>query len=161
MTMKNSPTEHRSRTGLWAILACCFGSISAAPLAEEAIVAVFHNGSRTILDSQAANELRKRCEAQLMSADSILRLAVSKSFIEGLRRQGLAVEIEYQIPKVLAKGNRTIEIKRLLIPLSGDLAGPITTIFYGTKEYESGPYRNSRGSEELLNLVQELGLDKR
>jgi hypothetical protein len=127
---------------------------------DGATVTVFHDGSKTILSSETADVLRKQCEAQLMSADSILRLAVSKPFIERLRKQGLAVEIEYDVSKVFVINNKTIEIKHLLIPLSGDLAGSITTIFYGMNEYESGPDRNRRGSDELLSLVRELELDK-
>lgn len=108
------------------------------------------------LEPGAHHDLVRACEAQLTGADGILRLAVQDSLIATLRDTELTLEIHYPAPRrfTLDMGGRTLELSRLLIPLSGEYAGPVTTLFYGTEDHWSaGPLRNSRGTEALQALI--------
>jgi hypothetical protein len=125
---------------------------------SDATVTLYSGGKKTQIN-QKAGELIASAEAQLRSADAIIRLAVTPELIRNLQTNGTALEIRYGKPKffVLSIG-RTIEAQRLLIPLSGELSGEITTIFYGgPSSYVAGPYRNKKGTAEITKLVSEIG----
>lgn len=125
-----------------------------------AAIVVHDHGRQTrlTLDSPKARELAGRCEEQLRTADSVLRLAVTPQRIQEILDKEVAVEVLYGSTATftVSFGMREIKIRRLLIPLTGELAGEVTTIFYGNKRYEAGPYRNRRGSEEIRALVTGL-----
>lgn len=146
--------------GLISLLLLLMGNGRAA--ASQVELRVFDHGKRLAVagDSPAARELVSRCEEQLRMADTVLRLAVSPSLLQNLREQELVVEILYAEPRTLARdhpGHTTLRVGRLLIPLTGDLSGEITTIFQGESRYLSGPYRNRQGTAELKELVDKLG----
>lgn len=112
-------------------------------------------------DSPAGRKLVAECEHQLESANDLLRLAVSPSRLDGLRDKEWVVEVTFAQARVVQSpfGRSPLRVRRLLIPLSGDLAGPLTTIFYGDAQYVSGPYRNDHGTGKLVQLAAELGFD--
>ena len=118
------------------------------------------NGHRTALPAErvVASGLLALCEAQLTGADGVLRLGVSTQSIDVLRRDVPVLEITYPAPKHfrVALGGREVSASRLLIPLAGDLAGSVTTIFYGNPDYQSGPLRNTKGTAEIAGLVQSM-----
>jgi len=121
---------------------------------------LFDHGRRTAVAAvdPTARELVARCEDQLLTADNILRLAVTPALIQNIQDKELAVEIRYREPKdfLIPFNQQTLHPLRLLIPLTGELAGGVTTIFHGTAQYGAGPYRNRRGTENLLKLVNRL-----
>ena len=119
---------------------------------------VYEDGRKYELSADAlrSSGLLDACEAQVRGATSVLRLGVSSATIEAQRNAGLALEIAYPAPQhfVLAMGGRTIDVTRILIPLAGELSGSVSTIFFGTPGYESGPLRHSQGTAELVRLVR-------
>lgn len=126
----------------------------------EAVVVVHDHGRQTrlALDSPRVRELAGQIEDQLRTADSVLRLAVTPQRIQNILDKEVAVEILYGSTATFTVSalEREVSTKRLLIPLTGDLSGEVTTIFYGVDRYEAGPYRNRRGSEPLRLLVAAL-----
>ena len=84
------------------------------------------------------------------STASQLRLIVDTSDIDKIKRSERSVEILYDQPKTFRLGKapnetKTIELDRLLVPLSGRHARAtgadrFTTLFYGVRRYSSGPY---------------------
>jgi len=127
----------------------------------ESVKAVVHVQGRTVeIAAQTVRDsgLVQACEQQVLGATSVLRLGVSSATIEQQRRIGLAVELSYEQPRrfVLAGMGRTIEVSHMLIPLAGDLAGGITTVFFGNPQYQAGPLRNDQGTAELARLVKSL-----
>ena len=133
---------------------------AARPAAADVQAAAYLDGRRTTLpaDRVLASGLVALCEAQLTSADGVLRLGVSSQSIEALRREVPVLEITYPAAKQfrLALGGREISASRLLIPLAGDLAGSITTLFYANPDYQSGPLRNSKGTADIAGLVKSM-----
>ncbi len=109
-------------------------------------------------DAPEAAELISRCEDQLRTADGMLRLAVTSRRIEEIRRSVKAVEILYSKPAAftLSHSGRKVEVQRLMIPLTGELAGEVTTIFHGKEAYGAGPLRNRRGTAEIQQVVERL-----
>src|SRR5262245_46289008 len=106
----------------------------------------------------AVQELVAHCEKQLETADDILRLAVTPSLIQEVRAKELAVEIRYAEPKafVIAFNKQTLRPLRLMVPLTGEYAGEVTTIFHGTTQYGAGPYRNSSGTAAIRAIAETL-----
>ena len=133
---------------------------TARSAAADVQAAAYLDGRRTTLpaDRVLASGLVALCEAQLTGADGVLRLGVSSQSIEALRREVPVLEITYPAAKHfrLAPGGREISASRLLIPLGGDLAGSITTLFFGNPDYQSGPLRNTKGTAEIAGLVKSM-----
>ncbi len=122
-------------------------------------IAVHHQGRRLPVpsDSATAVELGSLCLRQFETADSVLRLAVGKATIGDLRRHETAVELWFEPARDLTVGStgRTLTVHSILIPVSGELAGEVTTLFYATgSAYASGPLRNSAGTSQLGELVR-------
>jgi hypothetical protein len=144
-----------------SLLAACVSWLPMTRAAAAELQVVAHVEGRHVelpADRVAASGLVALCEAQARSAGSVLRLAVSADTIAAQRREALALEILYPAPRqfVMAAGNRSLTVSRLLIPLSGELSGSMSTIFWGNPNYESGPLRNALGTAELARLVQTL-----
>ena len=133
---------------------------TARSVAADVQAAAYLDGRRTTLpaDRVLASGLVALCEAQLTGADGVLRLGVSSQSIDTLRREVPVLEIIYPAAKHfrLALAGREISASRLLIPLGGDLAGSITTLFYGNPDYQSGPLRNTKGTAEIAGLVKSM-----
>jgi hypothetical protein len=102
-----------------------------------------------------------RSENQLKTANSIFKLAVGENLIRDLYKNEISVEIRYPKLKtfIIPINNLEIKAQRLLIPITGEFAGKITTIFYGNASfYSSGPYVNSEGTKDFEYLVESLGI---
>ena len=108
--------------------------------------------------SPGVEDLVALCEEQLQAADGMLRLATTPALIQQIREEEVAVEIVYSRPATftVSFNRQTLHPLRLLIPLTGDLAGAVTTIFHGKTQYEAGPYRNRKGTAEIVALVARL-----
>ena len=123
-------------------------------------VTIFDHGKQIAVASPevTVRELVARCEERLQTADGILRLAVTPALIQDIQDKELAVEIRYREPKdfLIPFNHQTLHPLRLLIPLTGEFAGGITTVFHGTTQYGAGPYRNKRDTEDLVKLVTQL-----
>lgn len=146
---------------LRSLLAASLPWWPAARLAAADVQATAYlDGRRTPLPAERvqASGLVALCEAQLTGADGVLRLGVSSQSIDALRRDVPVLEIVYPAAKRfrVAVGGREISASRLLIPLGGDLAGSITTLFYGNPDYQSGPLRNTQGTGKIAGLVKSM-----
>jgi hypothetical protein len=96
----------------------------------------------------------------LQTADNVLRLATTPELIQGLRAREVALEIVYRRPQsfVIGFNKQTIQVDRLLIPLTGEFAGGgPTTMFHGGSTYAAGPYRNSQGIAGIVEIARALG----
>jgi hypothetical protein len=109
-------------------------------------------------DKPAVQGLVALAEERLHSADNLLRLAVTPGLITGIQQSELVIEFRYARPHTLEIPFRkkTITLERLLIPLTGDFAEGVTTIFLGYPEYAAGPYRSKGTPDQLRKLAEEL-----
>jgi hypothetical protein len=148
---------------LGALLARWAIGTAAADLSTVEAVSVYVRGQQRDLapDAVEVRELVTRCEQQLRDADDLLKLAVTPQTIRRIQATEVALEIRYRTPPTLqvAANGLTLRPLRLLIPLTGELAGSVTTIFHGRNAYDAGPYRNRAGTGQLASLVRELGVD--
>ena len=159
---RHSPLPGPRRV-LRALLALCAWPLAAphAVAGAPAVRAVLSVAGRRLElppERLAHSALVELCEAQVRGADGVLRLAVSNDTIAVLQRDAMTVELVYAEPRTfaLAVGGGSIVANRLLVPLSGELAGSITTIFHGNPEYRAGPLRNQRGSAGIASAVDAL-----
>lgn len=136
---------------------------AAAPglAADELQVLVFEDGRSQALDLDAVRRsgLLAVCEGQLRGSTSVLRLAVSNETVRHMQNAGLSLELRYPQSQrfVLgALGDRVVPASRVFVPLSGELAGDVSTWFLGDPAYRSGPLRNKAGTAELARHVQAL-----
>jgi hypothetical protein len=126
------------------------------------VTVVLHQGGRATTiakNGPAVDAVVQEVEAQLRSADGVLRLGVTPELIEQLEKDEIVVEIQYRDPPSLIVGfnKNTVRPRRLLVPLTGDYAEGMTTIFHATKEFDAGPYRNSKGVAALKQLIEKTG----
>lgn len=133
--------------------------LEARRLPPEASVIVYDRGRRQPVarDARGVAELVAACEDRLREADGSLRLAVSRQLIDKIQATETALEIVYPEQRTFELtrlGGRTVRARRLLIPLTGELAGEVTTLFVGDARYENGPLRIRQDTEELRRLWQ-------
>lgn len=110
-------------------------------------------------EAGAASELVARCTEQFESADGILRMAVSEHTIQELTSNETVVELWFAEPRAFVIGfnNRSVVAQRVLVPLTGELAGDVTTLFYGSgRSWAAGPLRNRRGTAAIAELAEAL-----
>jgi hypothetical protein len=122
-------------------------------------VTIYDRGEITRLpaDRDESQLLITLAEDRLRSANNVLRLAVTPGLIAGIQRSELAVEIGYAQPQTFAIfGKKEIKPKQLLLPLTGDFAEGVTTIFVGYPQYAAGPYRARGAPDRLRELVNRL-----
>jgi len=128
---------------------------------ETSHVDLYINGKKTSLSlsKPEVQQIVQTCEEQLQQADGILRLAVSSEAIEEIKQSAAALEILYGSPKTFVIGfnKNTVEVDRLLIPLTGDFAAQVTTIFLGKGKYMAGPYRNKTGTSAIQSILEQMG----
>lgn len=94
----------------------------------------------------------------LEGAEAVLRLAVSEATMARLRQSEVVLEIHFEETQsfvIAGLRGRSEAGRRLLVPLTGELAHEMATIFVGDREYRSGPYRNPRGIGALRRLVED------
>jgi hypothetical protein len=166
----NSSNARRAAKGLWsrilAIGCAALGALQVGAMTrlDSPMITIYQRGKAVTVSPEHKQyaQLLAECERRLQYANNILRLAVDKHTIRQLQKTEVSVEIQYPMAKhfSIAFNQREITVQRLLIPLSGDLAGEISTIFYADDEgYRSGPYRSDMGSEPIAELVKTLGID--
>jgi len=150
------------KRGLIAFLFAGIAAAKGGAVSDVSSFALYQGGNKQELPPLRSDvaSLIERCEGQLRTADNILRLAPTPELVQGLRAHEVVLEIVYRRPQSFAIGfnKQTIEVGRLLIPLTGEFAGGgPTTIFHGGSTYAAGPYRNSQGPASLAELARGLG----
>jgi len=148
-----------------ALVACMFGFITDGAADSAAFSVTLYDHGRQIqltANQQVTEKIVALCAEQLSNANGVLRLAVTPQLIDDLKQRERTLEIVYDEPQsfVIAFNNNKFEASRLLIPLSGDYAANITTIFVGDAQYKHGPYRNSQGVANIIALVEQMGLSQ-
>jgi len=92
------------------------------------------------------------------AASSVLRLAVTPELLRRLRENEQALEVDFGKPRVFrlaAPLERELRARRLLIPLTGELAGAMTTILWDDGGgYRAGPLRAEKPTDDLADLVE-------
>jgi hypothetical protein len=137
-----------------AVAALFLAAIASTDAGEMPTVILYDHGEALVLDAEPSVSLIERCERDVAAADDVLRLAVSDATTRELKQQELVLEVVYPAVRTISSRGRALEISRLLVPLSGNLAGELTTIFYGTAGYRHGPLRRRLSSEELRSLAE-------
>lgn len=137
-------------------------SITCATMQDEVTsINVYTKGKKTAisLDKPETQKIIEICEEQLKQADGILRLAVASTLIESIKNNDAALEIIYRNPKTffITFNKNNVEADRLFIPLTGDFAGGLTTIFHGRGSYAAGPYRNKDGTAAISSILEKMG----
>ncbi|HYC53894.1 MAG TPA: hypothetical protein VEL28_03040 [Candidatus Binatia bacterium] len=123
-------------------------------------VVVHESAGRRELPAEAASTsaIVQAVERIIGAADNVLRLAVTPEMLDKVRSADGAVEITFAEVRTFtpaALQGREIRARRLMVPLSGELAGPVTTIFVDDGSgYEAGPLRAPVPTEELARLAQ-------
>jgi len=126
---------------------------------ESAKIIVYAKGKTTNVDVKSPYfaKLKTDCEDLLTSADDTVRLAIMKEDIQKIKSES-AIELIY--PEVrkfkINYGPQTINIDRILIPLNEN---PPAMIIKGLKDYESGPFTNSKGTETIKELLQLMKIE--
>ncbi|HYB98732.1 MAG TPA: hypothetical protein VEC57_06305 [Candidatus Limnocylindrales bacterium] len=130
-----------------------------ATAAGQLQVVVYEGGQRRALPVQDASTaaLLQAVEDSVHAADAVLRLAVTPQLVETLRNDHGCVEVTYPEPRrftlPLLQG-REVLAQRLLVPLTGELAGTMTTILLDPGSgYRAGPLRASRPTQPLARLA--------
>jgi hypothetical protein len=131
---------------------------SAAVAAPETITVHRDGKARTVAKgSPEATAIWKSALERLEAAEAPLRLAVSDDLIRSLRTGETSVEFAWDAAvsvKPSRLGGRTLEFRRLIVPLSGELSGDRTTLILGDAEvWRNGPYRASLPTAPLLEIV--------
>jgi hypothetical protein len=125
-------------------------------------VTVHDRGREIAVAAEAAQAISEAVEAVVTDVTGVLRLAVNERTIERLRHEEVAVEVVFAAPRRLELRGlaRALTVRRLLVPLSGELASPAgLTVFVGANGgYGSGPLRSARDGAELKRLVAPLGV---
>ena len=100
--------------------------------------------------------IQKLAEYLIINASSGLKLIVSKSLVDKMKRER-AVEIIYTIPKeILIKNKIRKKVTKILIPLEGKFAKKFVTIFYGTPEYNSSNVVVAYDNIETLSKIKKI-----
>ncbi len=125
---------------------------------------IYQDGKSTEVrpDAQRSEKIQSCVMKLLAGADDVLRLYVGEDRIASLRAHEHCVEIQYDSAMSFAtKQFGTMKLTRVLLPLTGDLAGdaasPVATVIVGDPDYQSGPLRNPEGwpiALELDSLVE-------
>ena len=137
-------------------------ALSACRAGGSAGVRVVLHDSGSARDMSAAGDAAvaavvETAERAVGAGETVLRLAVSEQMLDDIRSRQRSVEIDYGEVRTFrpaAMQGRELPIRRMLIPLSGQLAGQITTIFMDPGGgYEAGPLRAAVSTGELETAV--------
>jgi hypothetical protein len=138
---------------------CVLGSCARAAGVEPGLT-VHRDGSAVRVDVGApgGRALLEACEKRVAAANSVLRLAVTPELLRRLRENEQALEVDFGKPRVFQLGaplERELRARRLLIPLTGELAGGMTTILWDDGGgYRAGPLRAEMPTDDLASLVE-------
>jgi hypothetical protein len=146
---------------LGLVLALGLGGCSDRSAAQQSPTTLLIHRAGVALEVDAGSIVGKAlieaAESTVAEADAVLRLAAGEAALLTIR-QGLALEVRYSSPRTIEvpKRQRTDEFDRLLIPLTGELAVDISTVFFGKGRFESGPLRSPRPVAELREQVESV-----
>ena len=109
------------------------------------------------LNKAQSDSLSQNIKKLIEGIDDEARLVVDGERLDEIKKNDEAIEILFEKPiKLTSKEFSNYEIGKILIPVSGDLAGTENengvVIFLGGKIYDSSPYINTNGKE----LVDEI-----
>ena len=111
----------------------------------------------SMLNVDLQNEILTLTRDLISNSSDILKLLVNDSRIEEIKQNEVSVEIIFEEHNMFTSDELGTEnVKKILFPLSGDFIGnnedPVVTIFLGDESYSSGPYRNEKGFDKLMEL---------
>jgi hypothetical protein len=109
------------------------------------------------LSSEEKEKVNKIISDIFLGIDEVLKLYFSEERIQELKNSEEVFEIFYDKPVLFAtKEFDSLRVKKIIFPLTGDLIGnansPEITIISGEEEYDSTPFRNMNGYENLMQL---------
>jgi hypothetical protein len=110
-----------------------------------------------MLNVDLQNEILTLTRDLISNSSDILKLLVNDSRIEEIKQNEVSIEIIFEEHNLFTSDELgTEKVNKILFPLSGDFIGntedPVITIFLGDESYFSGPYRNEKGFDKLMEL---------
>lgn len=142
----------------WALLPIVLMS-SCRPAVPADAILVYQSGARREIDASSSHgrALLEAIDQAIARANNVLQLAVTPAFVADLREHETCVEIAFATAhtwKPAALPHYEVQARRLLVPLSGDLAGSVTTIFYDPGSgYAPGPLGVPAESSEIAGML--------
>jgi hypothetical protein len=138
-------------------LAVALGCRAAAPPGP---VLTLHSGGvpRTLDASSAEGRaLLETCEDTLRSANAVMQLAITPELVDALHTRETSLEIGFPTMRAWKLGpplEREVSALRILIPLSGDLAGsPISILIDAGDGFSHGPLAAPGDSADISRLL--------
>lgn len=116
---------------------------------------IYYNNEKLPTTYDNSRKLILEVEKLLGECDDLYELLVTDELIDDIKKNEDYLEICYPEKREINVGNvETIEIYKLLIPLSGKFAhSNQLTFFCGYPQYSSGPYIIDTGFEMLSDLI--------
>lgn len=122
-------------------------------------VVLFKNGTSTFysLSSEEKKIVNEKISEIFIGIDEVLKIYFGEERINELKSSEEALEILYKDSIVLPTANfGSFPVKKIIFPLTGDFIGnpkvPEITIITGDEEYDSTPFRNTKGYTLLIQL---------
>ena len=102
---------------------------------------LYNDGVMSEISTEHSQNITRIIENQFQNSDDMYELLVTNDLIEELKNNEFCLEIIYAEKKKLVVGSiKSVEINRLLIPLSGRFVSDNQiTFFCGYPQYSSGP----------------------
>lgn len=119
---------------------------------------LYESGSVTVYNKNF-DDLKPFIDNVFKNTDEILRLYADAEYLNNIKNNYSAIEIEFSEAKPFqSSATGQINLKKIFIPLSGDLAGnqdsPIVTLIIGeNSEYISSPFRANNALNSLNEMV--------
>lgn len=129
----------------------------------------FNSGQSEIVELNKDNSKKVFDELKnlIEGINDVARLVVDEERMDELRKNDEALEIVFDNEiEFNSKEFEQLKIKKILLPLSGDLAytedESAAVIFLGSTAYEPNPYLNLNGRSHISNLIKILpGIKKK
>jgi len=126
-------------------------------------ISFYKNGTKKdiSLNKAQSDSVSQNIKKLIEGIDDEARLVVAGERLDEIRKNDEVIEILFEKPiKFTSKEFSNYSIGKILIPVSGDLAGTENengvVIFLGGKIYDSSPYINTNGKEfvdEALHFI--------
>lgn len=123
---------------------------------------VYDHGKTVRLDTgtREARHIAGECTRLLQTATGVLRLVVTPELIDRLKRGEYGLEIipaQEASVEMARLPDQTVSYTRMFIPLSGDFAENVATVFTGRGEtYNSVPYRNNASVKAMRSYIENV-----
>lgn len=123
---------------------------------------LYSDGKMSKISNDIAQQSIMKFEKLFSDCDDMYKLLVTEALIDNLKRTEMCIEIVYSKKRKLRIGVfKSVELNRLLIPLSGRfVSAEQLTFFCGYPEYSSGPLVNKSGfskiKEELSKIMDNI-----